>query len=404
MKRIIGYLLACVLCAGALVSCTPALSIDGDGYFVRNGVRTDLSAGGRNGRDGADGEDGRDGRDGRDGNSPDVADLAKTLGYVFVSDSVAADSGEDVLSALQKIITDNPKCTIFFPDGEYRIGGTLKTPADPEKSVRLVFSDYAVLRADETVFPAGAPLLSLGGIAAATGTTGDGIWGLEGGIFDGAGVAAGIEIAARDVAVRNCSVRNTALGVKITEGARGADLSDIGIFCTGAADATGILTEGADGSFTNIRIAGATVGAELKSTGNSLKNVMPRYTSGDAAYADAVGFTDRTGGNVYSCCFSDGFRTGFFFDTATSSSLLNCGASFTGGKQIALRSSGVFAAVVVTFRVGFTADNVSENILVAAGDPEARGYITDLFGSVQNLPATGAGREYVRGGFYGSAG
>ena len=73
-------------------------------------------------------------------------DLAKEM-YVVVTDFVKANSGEDVSDALQKLILDNPQRVLFFPDGEYLLSKPISTPANPEHSVSLQLSNYAVVKA-----------------------------------------------------------------------------------------------------------------------------------------------------------------------------------------------------------------------------------------------------------------
>lgn len=57
--------------------------------------------------------------------------------YVNVLDYLSANTGEDLSDAIQKIILDNPKKVIFFPDGEYMLAKPISTPANPEHSVCL---------------------------------------------------------------------------------------------------------------------------------------------------------------------------------------------------------------------------------------------------------------------------
>ena len=68
-------------------------------------------------------------------------------GYIIVTDTIPANTGLDVSDALQKLILDNPNRTIYFPDGEYVISKPICTPANPEHSVMLELSNYAVIKA-----------------------------------------------------------------------------------------------------------------------------------------------------------------------------------------------------------------------------------------------------------------
>jgi hypothetical protein len=72
---------------------------------------------------------------------------ANSFGYVVVTDYIKANTGEDVSDALQELILNNPHRTIYFPDGEYILAKPICTPAHPERSVSLMLSNYAILRA-----------------------------------------------------------------------------------------------------------------------------------------------------------------------------------------------------------------------------------------------------------------
>ncbi|MBR6740840.1 MAG: hypothetical protein IKM04_07235 [Clostridia bacterium] len=64
----------------------------------------------------------------------------KVADYISGSESELSD-------IIQELIDSNPNRTIFFPDGVYPISKPIATPADPQKSVDLRLSSYAVIRA-----------------------------------------------------------------------------------------------------------------------------------------------------------------------------------------------------------------------------------------------------------------
>ena len=137
-----------------------------------------------------------------------VATAYSDRGYIVVTDTVAADSGEDVSSEIQALIDANPNRTIYFPDGEYLLSKPIYTPAEPTKSVSLELSDFAVLKATED-WQSGEAVVQLGGIHPANDTATNGSnYSLEGGIIDGSGVANGVSInSGRETAVRNVSIK-----------------------------------------------------------------------------------------------------------------------------------------------------------------------------------------------------
>ena len=134
----------------------------------------------------------------------------------------------------------------------------MRTPANPSKSVDLQLSNYAVIRAAENW--SGDSLIHLGGKDAANDThTAGSNYSLTGGVLDGSGLANGVSIdSGRETAIRNVSVKNTPVGIKVNYGANSgssdADISNVNIIGTGATDSVGIYVEGYDNTFTNIRI------------------------------------------------------------------------------------------------------------------------------------------------------
>ena len=116
-------------------------------------------------------------------------------GYVVVTDYVKADGKTDVSDALQQVIDEHPNRTLFFPDGVYLISKPLLTPADPRKSVALLLSNYAVIKAVDTWSYPEEAMIRLGGKDAFNSITINGSnYFLDGGVIDGSGVARGVSI------------------------------------------------------------------------------------------------------------------------------------------------------------------------------------------------------------------
>ena len=149
--------------------------------------------------------------------------------YVNVLDYLGANTGEDLSDAIQKIILDNPKKVIFFPDGEYLLAKPICTPANPEHSVCLHLSNYATLKAmdswcsDEAMVRLGAaePFNSIY-------INGSNYY-FSGGIIDGNGIAKGISIdSGRETRVESVSIKNTLIGLHVKWGANsGSSDADI---------------------------------------------------------------------------------------------------------------------------------------------------------------------------------
>ena len=290
--------------------------------------------------------------------------VAGLSGTVCVTDYVAVDTGEDVADALQAVIDANPNRTIWFPDGEYLVSHPLRTPADPTKSVDLQLANYAVIRATDD-FTGGA-VIALGGKDPYNTTLQVGSnYSLTGGVIDGSNIADGVSIdSGRETRVQNTSIKHTIVGLHIKYGANSgssdADIRDISITGNSAADSVGMLVEGHDNTFTNVRIGFVRTGVVMRAAGNSLTNVHPLFEIDWDNYEGSCGFQEESGSNVYTYCYSDQFQTAFKIVGNGRSIYDNCYAywwSGKGGKCTGFRAEGSnFNAVVTNLRIDFRND------------------------------------------------
>ena len=293
-----------------------------------------------------------------------IAAAAALPGAVCVTDFVAADTGEDVADALQALIDANPNRTICFPDGEYLVSHPLRTPADPAKSVDLQLANYAVVKATED-FEGGA-VIRLGGKDPYNTTWQAGSnYGLTGGVIDGNMIADGVSIdSGRETKVQNTSIKHTVVGLRIAYGANSgssdADIRDINIIGNGAADSVGMVVEGFDNTFTNIRIGYVQTGVVMRSAGNSLTNIHPLYQIDWDKYEGSCGFVEESGNNLYTYCYSDQFQTAFKIVGNGRSVYDNCFAywwSGEGGNCTGFKAEGdSFNATVSNCRLDFRSD------------------------------------------------
>ena len=289
---------------------------------------------------------------------------AELPGTVCVTDYVAADTGEDVADALQAVIDANPNRTICFPDGEYLVSHSLCTPADPSKSVDLQLANYAVVKATED-FEGGA-VIRLGGKDPYNTTAQAGSnYGLYGGVIDGNNVADGVSIdSGRETKVQNTSIKHTVVGLHIGFGANSgssdADIRDINIIGNSAENSVGMLIEGYDNTFTNIRIGYVRTGVMMKSAGNSLTNIHPLYQIGWDLYEGSCGFVEESGNNLYTYCYSDQFQTAFKIIGEGRSIYEDCYAfwwSGEGGSCTGFKVEGdSFNSTVANTRIDFRGD------------------------------------------------
>ena len=141
----------------------------------------------------------------------------------------------------------------------------------------LELSNYAVVQAAED-WDSEEAMIRLGGKEPYNSITINGSnYSLSGGVIDGNGRAKAVSIdSGRETAVRNVSIKHAKVGIHIKHGANSgssdADISSVNIVGTGGTDSVGVLVEGYDNTFTNMRIANVFIGVDLRSAGNSLRN------------------------------------------------------------------------------------------------------------------------------------
>ena len=299
--------------------------------------------------------------------SPANDSEGNAFGYVVVTDTIPADGKTDVADMLQALIDANPNRTIYFPDGVYLLSHPIYTPADPVKSVDLQLSNYAIIRASSDF--EGEALVVLGGKDAKNDThTVGSNYALEGGILDGSGKTNGVVIAGgRETAIRQVSIKHTVVGIHVKHGANSgssdADINDVNIIGTGGTDSVGVIVEGWDNTFTNMRIGNVFIGFHLKTSANCLTNIHPLYYSDYTDYENSAGFLDEGGNNIYNFCYSDQFGNAFVTTGDVSSVYDNCFCywySEAGHREVAFKADK-FNSVVDNLRCGFRYDTRDNN-------------------------------------------
>ncbi|MBO5813053.1 MAG: hypothetical protein J6R13_00890 [Alistipes sp.] len=295
-----------------------------------------------------------------------MAQTPKEKNYVIVK--VKCDGKSDVSDAIQKIIDNNPNRTIYFPDGVYPISKPICTPADPKKSVSLELSNYAIIKAMDG-WNSEEAMIRLGGkdpfnTVYVPGSN----YYLDGGIIDGSGVAKGVSIdSGRETVIRNTSIKHVTLGIHIKRGANSgssdADIHSVNIVgnCTPAS--VGVLVEGYDNTFTNMRIGGVHVGFHIRTGANCLRNIHPLYYGKNENYETSCGFIDERHTNFYDFCYSDEFCTAFLMRGGGHSTYSNCFAywySKRGDKHVAFKSEGDFNSDVMSLNIGFGKHNATK--------------------------------------------
>ena len=324
-------------------------------------------------------------------------------GSVVASDFVAADGKTDVADALQRLIDAHPNRTIYFPDGTYLISHPIVTPAHPKRSVDLRLSNFAVLKASPD-WTEKAALVRLGGKDPANDiyTIGSN-YGLTGGILDGSGKADGVSIdGGRETKIEDVSIKHVRVGIHVKRGANSgssdADVMHVNIVGNKTPESIGLLVEGYDNTFSNMRIANVHVGVDLRGGGNSMRNLHPLYTCwGKDDYETGIGFLDRTGNNWYSFCYSDNFAVGFRTTGNGHSQFDSCFCMWyspRGATHRIVQADRKFESTFNDLTVGFHG-KAATNAVLQVGEPGGRGVFNRLHGSV-GRSTDGVHKEYVR--------
>lgn len=324
--------------------------------------------------------------------------------YVVVTEhGVPSDGTTDATEAIQKVIDENPNRTIFFPDGLYLISHSINTPAEPTKSVHIVLGNYAVLKATGDWKDGGA-IVRLGAIHKANNIYINGSnYGLSGGIIDGSNVADGISIdGGRETRIENVSIKHTQIGIHIKHGANNgssdADVCNVNITGNGKSNSKGLLVEGFDNTFTNMRIANVNVGVHLKTGGNSLKNIHPLFTFGkEQTYETSAGFVIESTNNWFNYCYSDQFATGFRIKKGISVNLTDCFCFWYSAKvpfQTAIECDGKLESIVTGLRVGFKKDCPKLTLLKA--EKGGKGMLVNHIQPDYNFSADDVSKDYIK--------
>ncbi len=292
-------------------------------------------------------------------------------GYVIVTDHIEANTGKDVSGALQELILANPHKTIFFPDGEYILAKPICTPANPNNAVSLHLANFAILKAADGWNNEEA-MVRMGGVDPFNSISIDGSnYYFIGGIIDGNGVAKGISIdSGRETLIKQVSIKHTTIGLHIKHGANNgssdADIETVNIVGNGKAGSIGVLCDGYDNTFTNMRIAAVQTGIEFHGGGNFLKNIHPLYTFSPElteVYKDSYAFKEMAGGNFYNNCYSDQFATGFLITSWSVSRYTDCYCMWytaKGDKEVAYEAQGKFGSVIRGATVNYHAGSKPE--------------------------------------------
>ena len=325
--------------------------------------------------------------------------------FLLVSDYVKPNTGEDVSDALQELILNNPRRVLFFPDGEYLLSKPICTPANPEHAVSLHLSNFAIIKAMET-WDSDEALIRLGAAEPFNTIYVNGSnYYLTGGIIDGNGLANGVSIdSGRETRVDNVSIKHTKVGLHVKWGANSGssdcDICNVNIVGRGTVDSIGLLIEGMDNTFTNMRIARVQIGVKLLKGGNYLRNIHPLYSlaSGWDHYSESVAFLDLSWHNWYDFCYSDQYSTGFCFEGDNHSICHNCFCYWwktLEGGEVGFRAKKKFDVLLTNCNVTFRGDAPDTNFLIV-GEEGGFGVIENPYFN-ENMSIDKSYKDYLKG-------
>lgn len=295
--------------------------------------------------------------------------------YIDVSQFVEPNTGKDLYEVLQALITNNPKRTLYFPDGEYIISKTLQASGAAAQSTSFYLSDNAVIKASDTWRSTTAPLIRFG--EGNTGTENNitvpgSNYSFIGGILDGNRKARGIEFAGgRETLVSKVKIINATVGIYIAEGINSGssdmDIEDIDIIGYGL-NSVGMLIEAYDNNLVDIRISNVAVGVD-SINGNFFRGVSVRCDitpESSTWYESTVGFR-ISGNNWFYSCSSENMATAFEFTSSTEMIVKDFSIRWTKaqGSQTAFKATKSFGAICSNGIIDFF-DETTDNAILDA--------------------------------------
>ena len=310
------------------------------------------------------------------------------LGFVVVTEFLNPNTGEDLAPKIQKIIDSHHQCVIYFPDGEYIINSPIKTSSNGALAVSLKLSDNAVIKAGEDWDKSQGAMIRLGGKQQLNSIQiiGSNYY-MEGGIIDGSGKADGVSVDhGRETSVRDVTIVNTAVGLHVKDGANGgssdADIENIRIYGNGAGNSIGLLIEGWDNTFSNMRIANVQTGVRVKTAANLIRDIQVTYVVNPktaALQSASRAFEDLGDRNWYDNCSSTDCAVGFAISSSRSF-FTSCTVRWTDAqkdstKQVAISAPGQWNSLARSVSAYFTAP--AERCEYLAASAGGRGKIVD---------------------------
>ena len=312
------------------------------------------------------------------------------LGYVVITSYAEYVDKGDYSPAVKKAIEENPRSTIYFPDGIYNFSEPIVISADPAKSVSLRLSNLAVFKPLNWTDP-NLPMIRVG--VSENGESdvalndayikGSESVSIIGGCIFGVGTASGISVEGGvGTYIYNVAIKTTPIGIHIKKGpnALGAtyvNVDNVNITGNDRRDCIGILVEGTYNTFSNMRIASINFGVKCTETGskNIFRNIHPLC---GIQSQETAGFWDLSDGNVYDVCYSDQFATGFLMETNTKSVYSGCFCYWwtdANKYHVGFASNGQFNSIIESSKVTHSHRNLEVDAYMLVAEEGGQGVV-----------------------------
>ena len=327
-------------------------------------------------------------------NAADASGIEKIKNkYIDVSLFVEPNTGADLHAVLQKIVEENPKRTLYFPDGEYIISKPLKLSAVPAKSTSIYLADNAVIKASNSWMSESNALITVGVTDETMQKSQNDITSLGsnyfimGGTLDVNRKATGIKIdAGREILISKIKIVNATVGINIpygiNNGSSDIDVEDIDIIGYGSRS-KGMVIEGYDNNVVDVRITDVATGIQT-GNGNFFRGVSVKLTenpSGSITYGSTIGFQINSGNNWFYSCSTENVATAFSVGTASDVIIKDFSIRWTRaqGAQTAFRvTTRRFAAICSNGIIDFYDASTDNSILAGASNTSGNGMFLDV--------------------------
>ncbi len=324
-------------------------------------------------------------------------------GYVVITSYKKYVEKGDYSPAIKKAMEENPRSTIYFPDGTYNFSEPIAISADPAKSVSLKLSNMAILKPLNWT-DSSLALIRVGvsedGESDTSGVAinnayiaGNESVSITGGCIYCVGMSRGISVEGGvGTYIYNVAIKAAPVGIHIKKGpnALGAtyvNVDNVNITGNDSKESIGVLVEGSYNTLSNMRIASINYGVKCTETGsrNIFRNIHPLCSIQTTA---TVGFWDLSDGNMYDVCYSDQFATGFLMETNTVSVYNGCFCYWWTGDNdyhVGFASNGQFNSIIASSKVRHSHAGLETDAYMLVAEEGGQGVVLyPLVGNMSN--------------------